>query len=170
VSPFGPLIPPQPCVYFRNQPLNDALPTAHYPLPTFRRPLFSYSYELFVAPKEVKSFAIKQIRTLAQNTGGARVLLRGPFTSHRSRATSHVLSAVCRLFVVSLRSFLHPSPLFSTACSLFSENTRGGGYLCALCGSALQFAVVFRPLRVSPFFSIRAAQSKMEPLNLGTRP
>ena len=133
MSPFGPPIPPRPRVYFRNQPLNDALPTAHYPLPTFLRPLFSYSYELFVVPKEVKSFAIKQIRTLAQNTAAARVLLLGPFTSQRSRATSHVLSVVCSLFAVTLRSFLHSFSLFSTACSLFSKNTRGGGSLCALC-------------------------------------
>ena len=122
MSPFGPLIPPQPRVYSRNEPLTDALPTAHFPLPTFLRPLFSYSYELSVVPKEVKSFAIKQIRTLAQNTGGATALLLGPFTSHRSRATSHVLSVVCSLFVVSLRSFLHSFPLFSTPCSLFSQN------------------------------------------------
>ena len=126
MSPFGPLIPPQPRVYFRNEPLNDALPTAHYPLPTFLRPLFSYSYELFVVPKEVKPFTIKQIRTLAQNTGGVRVLLLGPFTSHRSRATSHVLSVACSLFVVSLRSFLHSFSLFSRACSLFSQNAGVG--------------------------------------------
>jgi len=146
VSPFGPLIPPQARVYFRNEPLNNALPTAHYPVPTFLRPSFSYSYELFVVPKEVKSFAIKQIRTLAQNTGSARVLLLGPFTSHRSRVTSHVLSAACSLFVVSLRSFPHSFSLFSAACSLFSKNTRGGGYLCALCASAfiaLWFAFLF---------------------------
>ena len=31
------------------------------------------------------------------------------------------------LFVVSLHSFLHSFPLFSVVCSLFSQNTRGGG-------------------------------------------
>ena len=162
MSPFGPLIPSQPRVYFRNELLNDALPTAHYPLPTFLRPLFSYSYELFVAPKEVKSFAIRQIRTLAQNTGGARVLLRGPFTSHRSRAHKSrpfsCLQPLCRLFALfsTLVRFVFNSlqPLF--------QNTRGGGVplrqLCALCASTLSFAVCFPPRCVAPFFSILAAQ------------
>ena len=157
VSPFGPLIPPQARVYFRNEPLNNALPTAHYPVPTFLRPSFSYSYELFVVPKEVKSFAIKQIRTLAQNTGGARVLLLGPLMSHRSRATSHVLSAACSLFPVSLRSFLHPSPLFSAACSLFSKTPGVGGT-----SASLRLSVTIRrpfPASLcSPFFSILVSQ------------
>jgi hypothetical protein len=164
VSPFGPLIPPQPAVYC--QPFD------------FAGPLFSYSYGLFVVPKKLKSFAIKQIQTLcakyrgvwgisavAQRTlrlcvivwhrfliplfsgsynslfpqplsfhiytkppgrvGGISVRL---FTSRRSPVTSHVLSFACSLFVVSLLSFRHSFPLFSRACSLFCENTRGGGY------------------------------------------
>jgi hypothetical protein len=59
VSPLGLLISPQPVVY--SQPFD------------FVGPLFSYCYELFVVPKTVNSFAIKQIRTLAQNTGGGGV-------------------------------------------------------------------------------------------------
>ncbi len=113
MSPFGPSFLPQPRVY--SQPLD------------FVGPLFSYSYELFVVPKTVKSFAIKQIRTLCakyRGCGGISVWL---FTSHRSRVTSHVLSLACSLFVVSLRSFPDRFPLFSTGCSLFLENTRGGG-------------------------------------------
>jgi hypothetical protein len=113
VSPFGPLIPPQPVVY--SQPSD------------FVGPLFSYSYELFVAPKKGKSFVIRQIRTLAQNTRGVGAFLSGCSRSHRPRVTSHVFSFACRLFVVSLRSFPHSFPLFSTACSLFYENTRVGG-------------------------------------------
>ena len=38
-----------------------------------------------------------------------------------------VFSAVCPLFVVSLRSFPHSLPLFSIDCSLFLQNT-GVGY------------------------------------------
>ncbi len=38
-----------------------------------------------------------------------------------------MFSAVCRLFIVSLRSFPHSRPLFSIACSLFLQNTRVGG-------------------------------------------
>src|SRR5713101_225162 len=37
-----------------------------------------------------------------------------------------LLSGICRLFSASLRSFLHSLPLFSIACSLFSQNTGGG--------------------------------------------
>ena len=170
MSPFGPLIPPQPAVYSR--PFD------------FAGPLFSHSYGLFVVPKKLKSFAIKQIRTLcakyrgvwgisavAQRTqrlpaagrslryrlasisypfvfrilqipfpatpflshlyktpGGAGAISVRLFTSHRSSVTSHVLSFACRLFALSLHSFPHSFPLFSRACSLFCENTRGGGY------------------------------------------
>jgi hypothetical protein len=56
VSQFGPLIPPQPAVY--SQPFD------------FVGPLFSYSYGLFVVPKKVKSFAIRQIRTLCAKYRG----------------------------------------------------------------------------------------------------
>src|SRR5712692_7974183 len=38
-----------------------------------------------------------------------------------------MFSAVCRLFIVSLRSFPHSRPLFSIACSLFLQHTRVGG-------------------------------------------
>src|SRR6266852_5210339 len=38
-----------------------------------------------------------------------------------------LFSGICSLFVLSLRSFAHPFPLFSATSSLFSENTRGGG-------------------------------------------
>src|SRR6266404_4324268 len=37
-----------------------------------------------------------------------------------------LFSGVCCLFSASLRSFLHSLPLFSIACSLFSQNTGGG--------------------------------------------
>jgi hypothetical protein len=175
VSPFGPLIPPQPAVY--SQPFD------------FVGPLFSHSYGLFVVPKKLKSFAIRQIRTLCAKyrgwgmsagsspysaslryrlasisypfvfrilqihfpatpflshlykpPGGVGAISVRLFTSHSSRVTSHVLSFACRLFVVSLRSFPHSFPLFSRACSLFSQNAgvwhppipledaRGGGY------------------------------------------
>ena len=38
-----------------------------------------------------------------------------------------MFSAVCRLFVLSLRSFLHSFPLFSTTCSLFCKTPGVGG-------------------------------------------
>jgi hypothetical protein len=64
------------------------------------------------------------IDTKPRGCGGISAWL---FTSHRSRATSDVLSLACSLFVVSLRSFPHSFPLFSRACSLFCKNTRVGG-------------------------------------------
>jgi hypothetical protein len=118
VSPFGPSFHPQPRVY--SQPFD------------FVGPLFSYSYGLFVVPKNIKSFAIRQIRTLAQNTGGGGCVsrlcaLRASPTRRRVSMANPMFSAVCSLFVVSLRSFLHSLPLFSRACSLFRQNTRVGG-------------------------------------------
>jgi hypothetical protein len=59
VSPFGPSFLPQPAVY--SEPFD------------FVDPLFSYSYELFVVPKTVNSFAIKQIRTLCAKYGESGV-------------------------------------------------------------------------------------------------
>src|SRR5216684_4036007 len=41
-------------------------------------------------------------------------------------ASNPLFSGVCCLFPVSLRSFLRSFPLFSIACSLFSQNTGGG--------------------------------------------
>ena len=38
-----------------------------------------------------------------------------------------LFALTCRLFARSFHSFLHSFPLFSIVCSLFSENTRGGG-------------------------------------------
>ena len=192
MSPFGPLIPPQPRVYFRSEPLNDALPTAHYPLPTFLRPLFSYSYELFFVPKEVKSFAIKQIRTLAQNTGGARVPLAWP--AHESQGTSHKsrpfssLQPLSRLFALFSAPvpfvFSSLQPLFPKGRGLASADPLGGhpgvGRTSALsaparrrraCPSEGGLGVIIPRLfvfRLSFRFVLR--RGKMEPLNLGTKP
>src|SRR5713226_8526910 len=44
----------------------------------------------------------------------------------RVSVANPMFSAACRLFVVSLRSFLHSLPLFSLVCSLFSQNAGGG--------------------------------------------
>ena len=60
MSPFGSSFLPQPVVY--SQPFN------------FVGPLFSHSYGLFVVPKTVNSFAIKQIRTLCAKYRGLSVL------------------------------------------------------------------------------------------------
>ncbi len=43
-------------------------------------------------------------------------------------ASSLDFSRPCSLFCFSLRSFQHSRPLFSIVCSLFSQNTRSGGW------------------------------------------
>src|SRR5260370_16223295 len=45
-----------------------------------------------------------------------------------------VFSETCSLFGVSLPSFPHSLPLFSRACSLFLQNTRGGGVAATFLG------------------------------------
>src|SRR5882762_4702325 len=58
-----------------------------------------------------------------------------------------VFSETCSLFGVSLPSFPHSLPLFSRACSLFLQNTRGGGGRCDLS----------RPPVTSPLATFRTA-------------
>ena len=93
-----------------------------------RRQPISFSLNSFrtLLPLTTDSFFRTHIsaRSRGVSLGLSWVLV---FTSHRSRVTSHAFSYSCRLFVVSLPSFLRSFRLFSIACSLFSENTRGGG-------------------------------------------
>jgi hypothetical protein len=84
VSPFDLLTPPQPAVYSR--PFD------------FVGPLFSYSYGLFVVPKTLKSFAIKQIQTLCAKYRGVWGI-------------SAVAQCTLRLCVIVWHRFL--IPLFS---------------------------------------------------------
>jgi len=88
-----------------------------------------------------------------------------------------MFSEACSLFVVSLRSFLHSFPLFSAACSLFSQNTGVGVPLRSLrlpvrqAGLSVIILLSFFCLfvfRLSFRFLLR--RGKMEPLNLGTKP
>src|SRR5258708_25491178 len=67
------------------------------------------------------------IFTSIQNPGGAGVRPRSQLRVRCASVANPMFSAVCRLFVVSLRSFLHLLPLFSIACGLFFQNTPGGG-------------------------------------------
>src|SRR4029077_1769655 len=120
---------------------NYLLPTTHCPLSFFA----SSSAQLlcFLShPCNPRSFM--RLRTLLRN-GASRSLLFSMasafFLSPRgctpcvalfpvlrcSNLPTPVFASVCRLFVVSLCSFLCSFPLFSMACGLFSENTRVGG-------------------------------------------
>ena len=61
-----------------------------------------------------------------------------------------VFALVCRLFVVSLRPFLHPFPLFSIPCSLFSKNTRVGGAAIPISAAHCSVSTTHDPL--SPIY------------------
>jgi hypothetical protein len=131
VSPFGPLIPPQPAVC--SQPFD------------FVGPLFSYSCGLFVVPKKVKSFAIKQIRTLcAKYRGWAVSAATVPSVPARPEGGSlwpacrqagkpHVLSSLPPLCgLLALFSALAPfifnrlQPLFAKCRGVASSGPLGG--------------------------------------------
>src|SRR5882724_2169763 len=76
------------------------------------------------------------------------LLSRGaPCLSSKSR----VLKLLRTLFL-SLHSFRRSPHLFSTACGLFLQNTRGGGYLCDISAPARSSG---GPLRYHlPFFAV----------------
>src|SRR5216684_4203768 len=65
--------------------------------------------------------------TSIQNSGGVGVRPRSQLPIRCASVANPMFSAVFRLFVVSLRSFLQLLPLFSTACGRFLPNTQGGG-------------------------------------------
>jgi hypothetical protein len=92
---------------------------------------------------------------------GCRGISAWLFTSHRSRVTSHVLSFGCRLFQLSLRSFSHSLPFFSTVCSLFCENTRVGGR------TMLAEAAAAHAKRQNSHFSVRRGKGKMDSCKSG---
>jgi hypothetical protein len=113
-------------------------PTTHYP------PLTAHSHFQLLCflsnPYNPSSFM--QLRTLLRNGAPLSLLFSmasALFLSPRectlcvaffpvlgcSTVPTLVFASVCRLFVVSLRSFRHSLPLFSMACSLFSPKCRG---------------------------------------------
>jgi hypothetical protein len=94
--------PCNPCSFMRLRTLlrNGAPPS----------PLFSTASALFLSPR------------------GCTLSVAFSPVLRCSNLPTPVFASVWRLFVVPLRSFLHSVPLFSMACGLFSENTRGGGY------------------------------------------
>ena len=115
VSPFRPSFPPQPSVYSRNQRL----------LPSY-------------APRNANISSIFNILRILSVATGVSLLRHSPsipLPSLRSLrpclprpargGKSHVFSSLPPL-EISLRSFSHSLPLFSTVCALFCKNTRGG--------------------------------------------
>ncbi len=112
VAPFRPSLPPQPRVSSRNQPLLASS-----------------------APRSVNIFSIlRRLHILPVATGVYVLPLQSsrfsdvqPFDIQTWRQTHcpFVFSGLQTLFL-SLRSFSHPDPLFSTTSALFLQNTRGG--------------------------------------------
>src|SRR6266478_218277 len=86
---------------------------------SFVAPLFSYSYKpLF------PQLLYFHIHPNPRGVGGTS--LQSP-SELRVSVANPLFSDVCRLSHLSLRSLRRSLPLFSIACSLFCENTRGGG-------------------------------------------
>src|SRR5260370_28323573 len=97
VSPFRPSFPPQSAVYPKGPHCLPSPPTTHYPPRTTHSPVrlftghrsrvtshaFSCACGLFVAPKKVNPFAIKQIQPLFAKTPGWGALcdLRAPISA-----------------------------------------------------------------------------------------
>ena len=105
MSPFRPSFSPQPVVY--SQPFG------------FVGPLFSYSYGLFIVPKKVKPFAIKQIRTLcAKYRGWGMSAASVPSVPARPEGGSLWQTPCSQQFAASLSSLC---PLFGTRSLYFQQ-------------------------------------------------
>ncbi len=126
MSPFGPLIPPQPAVY--SQPFD------------FVGPLFSYSYGLFVVPKKVKSFAIGWgVSAASVPSVPARPEGGSLWQTPCSQQFAASLSSLCSLFGTPFLCFQQLAASF--------PKTPGVGvplrHLSDLCVSALSVAFTF---------------------------
>jgi hypothetical protein len=126
---------PKPPSASTRRPTAPPLPaTTHHPLPAthslFVSPLFSYSYELLFSqplyfdnhPHCPPVWGYKPPISLRA------LCLRAAACPDLVGAANPLLSGICHLFPVSLRSFLHSLPLFSIVCSLFPRKHPGGGY------------------------------------------
>ena len=108
MSPFGSLIPPQPRVCFRNDRL---LPSS--------------------ASRNVNIFTVLSTSRIFLVVTGVLPLRHSPSMPSPSQCSLclcrklHVFSSLPPL-EISLRSFSHSLPLFSTACRLFSQNAGVG--------------------------------------------
>jgi hypothetical protein len=120
------------------------------PPPSLRTITLRLQNRCYHQPSISKSFVFKflQIHFSATpmfshlyKTLGGGAHLRSPVSKSRSHVTSHersthALSSTCALLCRSFALLQRPHPLFSTACTLFSQNTRGGGTPPASFGSS----------------------------------
>ena len=156
MSRSGLLIPPQPRVCFRNQPL---LPSS--------------------APRSVNiSPVLSTLRILPVATGLPTMVGVYPSsaplkTSGRIHGESHRRCKSRRIIplrtlFLSLRSFPRSNRLFSIACGLFLQNTRGGGT-----SASLPFGIN----NIQPFFPLPVANVatgfsifEFRPISVGSAP
>src|SRR5260370_3991531 len=124
VSPFRPSFPPQSAVYPKGPHCLPSPPTTHYPPRTTHSPVrlftghrsrvtshaFSCACGLFVAPKKVNPFAIKQIQPLLPKHPG----WGGPL-----RSLCSDLSALCVALLPASHVFSATYGLFVALCALF---------------------------------------------------
>jgi hypothetical protein len=106
------------CAFFRLTPL--------LPITSLQPQQFHAITHSFAQRRAAIPFTFNGFRTLSIATGVYPSIIPDDTLSDFQRVNSFVyksLAPLCRLF----HSFLHSFPLFSIACSLFSENTRVGG-------------------------------------------
>src|SRR5713226_2982922 len=91
-------------------------------LPAKLTPLFQYSCKLFVAPKKVNCFGIRQIQSLLQNTRVGVYLAR----------LLRLCITIPHRFFSPLFSWSYKSPFWQLLCFHIYTKPRGCGDLCEL--------------------------------------
>jgi hypothetical protein len=115
----------------------DVSPENEFGCPTCRG--YTWVFALWLVPQgAVLEFSFHAIQTIelkftidkyTQSMVPLRVLPRTNLARFAlSTSSISFLSFRLRTLDLSLRSFSHPDPLFSTTSALFLQNTRGGGY------------------------------------------
>jgi hypothetical protein len=125
VSPFSPFLFHPASVFSRG----SLLLTTHRPLPTFPRPLFSYSYKSLL-PQPLYFHIHTKPRGCGRISTPYLATRHSPLATRLPRALSakghfpRIFSSLPPL-CFSCLSFSHSLPLFSSTCSLFSQNAGG---------------------------------------------
>src|SRR5229473_4525862 len=97
--------------------------TTHYPLSTLF--LSALCFHILTNCFSHNPFILTTI-PIAPGCGGTSLQSPSELNAFGDSVANPLFSGICCLFPVSLRSFLRSLPLFSIACSLFSQNTGGG--------------------------------------------
>src|SRR6266478_5692631 len=103
------------------------LASSFLPITSLQPQRFHAITHSFAQRRQPIRFPYNDLRTLLPLTAISFFASSLPHSPLATRHFSLVFPITCRLFVVSLPSFSDSRPLFSTACSLFSQNTGGWG-------------------------------------------